>query len=253
MGTLTLISLIYDDGYMVNKAREKTPTEKLLQAGEDLRAENPVLWAIVRGRGGVGRIGILSGQPKGVVLAELERLKTTGIIYVSERFEQPVYMLNPKNDGFGYLKRIRALYHAMELRWVEHSEIDLHKEKGLVSSAVFKEWKEAHPQASSSTRGERYDDLLTMKQAGVLVAVGMGWADRSTFKPIELARAQGYTQGGYAKQSLLALESKKLVQAAGDKHFRLTQLGVEKVRELQNAGIKASRRQEAAPIDTSLL
>jgi hypothetical protein len=226
------------------KTGAKSPTQVLLDRGEDLRGENPVLWTIIRGRGTLERIGLLSGQPSSVVKAEVERLIQARIIYASERYAQPVYMLNPKSSGYAQLKKLSLLYLAMELKFVESASIDLRKEKGLVSSAAFKKWCEDHPSESSRGRTERYDDHLTMKQAGVLVAVGMGWADRSTFKPLELARLQGYTQGGYAKQSLLSLESKGFVKSAGEKHFRLTPAGVDKVRELQDAGIKAARKEQ---------
>lgn len=238
---------------MVNQASGKTPAQKLLEQGENMRIENPVLWAIVRGRGAPARIGILSGQPKRLVEEALTRLTKSGMIYASERFASPVYMLNSKSSAYPGLKRLSLLYEKIELGWAEDSGIDLGKEKGLTSSSVFKQWREKHPEMVNS-RGstERFDDTLTMKQAAVLMAVGMAWADRSTFKPLELARAQGYSQGGYAKQSLLTLEGKGYVEQIG-KVFRLTSLGVEKVSELQDAGVKPSRRDGGLEIDLNSL
>ena len=238
---------------MVDKAEGKTPTQVLYEAGEDLRVDNPVLWAIVRGRGGIARIGILSGQSRRVIEAQVDALMKNGTIYVSDRYATPVYMLNSKGSGYGRLKKIAAFYEALELSWVENTGLDLSKEKGLTSSSTFKKWREKHPEIVQSSRSERYDDTLTMKQAAVLVAVGRAWADRSTFKPLELARAQGYSQGGFAKQSLLTLEGKGFVQEAGKNLFRLTHAGVEKVEELQRAGVKPAHREPEAPLDISEL
>jgi len=230
--------IIYKNTYMALSARE------LFEGADEIRMDDPVLWAIIRGRSNIGKVVTLSGQSPRQVVERAEVLISMGVIYQNSKIETPAYYLNQRYSRYSEFKQYRALYEAIELKGLEVGDLNPTQEKGLVSSSTMNKWKEANPEkAVRRSQTERFDDTLTMKQAGVLMAIGRTWANGKTFRPLELARAQGYSQGGYAKQNIEVLVSKGFVEKVEGTSYQITEAGVEKYKAAKAAGVPVAERE----------
>lgn len=219
-----------------------TSGAQLYEQAENLRIDDPVLWAIVRGKGHIAKIGIASGQPPKVTEERLRELVKAQIITLNEKLGN-VYYLNQENDLVKKnLMRLRKFYEVIEHRWVKLTDINVSKVD--ISANVYRELKGEAPKQLRGLR-ERFDEDLTMKQAGIMVLV-LEMAGESTFRPIDVSRAQGYTQAGYTKNTLMALGNKGLMREVKmyPTTWQLTELGVEKALKAQAAGVKPPRKEE---------
>lgn len=207
-----------------------------------MRIDDPVLWAIVRGRGHRSRIGLLSGQSTKAVDAALEALVRSKRIYSTDA-SPDVFHLNPNHPETPGHRQLTKLYEAMELKWLGTGSF--RPERGVVSAGTWDRWKAENPDAAPKV--DRYDEMLTTKQAQFFVTIR---ALETTFSPMDVARAQGFTRPGYTKNSLGALEDKGLVKEVSPRPstWRLTPLGVDKLEEVWNAGIRL-RKRETVEVD----
>lgn len=221
----------------------QTTATVLMSKAEDLRVDEPVLWAIVRSRGRLDKIGILSGQGPKATREAIAKYLSQNLIH--ESTEHPnVYILSPHHHRYQDLNKLRQFYELIELKWLD--DLEVRPEKGQVSPTVEKKWRELHPEQASKI--QRFDETLTMKQAQFLVLLSnLG----PTFRPLDAAKAQGFTQAGYTKGSLESLANKGFVEETQPRPstWQLTDAGVEQAQAARDKGIKP-RMKERLPENT---
>lgn len=211
-------------------------TQDLKARLENLRETDPALWAIVRGRGSLAKIGLVAGLSPKDTKERVADLASEGIIYEGKM--PGVYYLNMNSPMFGRLRKLRRLNEIIETKWLEEGA-DVNKVD--VASSVMQAWKLAHPELASTSRVVRFDEEVTQKQAEVLVTLsGLG----PRFRPLDLARAQGYTAAGFSKNTLVSLSKKKFVEEVIERPstWMLTKAGVEKAEELKRKGVKPAQK-----------
>lgn len=198
-----------------------TDAKRLFNAGEHLRAEQPVLWAILRGRGSSYRIALLLGWPERKVLGELQDLAKRKM--VAENSKGTWYLVKG-HEEYEQHARIRKLYQAMDIRVVEDhptSQLVL-SELSTTGRLVAKE-----KAAEERTTMAKVPTEVQMK----LISVAWKTFGVDSFTALEMAKAQGYTQAGWSKKYIETLERKGFVALAPmkgrAKAWRLTELGVE--------------------------
>lgn len=217
---------------------ENNSATLLMSKAEDLRVDEPVLWAITRSRGRLDKIGILSGQGPRATRTAIAKYLSENLIH--ESTEHPnVYLLSPHHHRYQELNKLRQFYELIELKWLD--ELEVRPDKGQVSPQVERKWRELHPDIASKI--QRFDETLTVKQAQFLVLCS---ALGTTFRPLDAAKAMGFTQAGYTKGSLNSLEGKGFVEEIQPRPstWKLTDAGVEQANAARAKGIKPRMREK---------
>lgn len=223
---------------MTNTAHERV--QALVEKGETLREDNPVVWAIVRGRSHTAKIGILLGKTPSQLRTMIDREIDARLIMRNPKLPHVLHV-HPKSPMKELCAELKSFYEKIELKWLdEYPEMI---KTALVSSPAIQVWKTAHPDKVPGTRVARYNEELTEKQAAFLVSLEP-WADGKTFYPLQVARAQGYTQAGWTKRTLDTLAGKGfvLMVRASPAAYRLSPRGKEVRDEAIRKGVKAQKR-----------
>lgn len=193
----------------------KSPTNKAQQIAqrlENLRSEEPVLWAIVRGATTDLRIGLMTGLGPKTVAEDLAKLKEQGHV---KQYMGKAWLIDKRGEQYEALAEAAKLADLIEGRWIEGvSPKVLSEIKGVLSrgnQAVI----ETQVKAEKSTRSA----ILTDKQQIAWNQI-KGWLEDQgrqggPFTTREAAKAQGYNKAGFTKSQLLALATKKRVEALG--------------------------------------
>jgi hypothetical protein len=183
-----------------------------MQRLENLRADEPVLWAIVRGATTELRIGLMTGLGPKQVTEDLTKLKSEGHI---KHYMAKAWLISKQGEQYEMLAEAAKLADLIEARWIaEVSPRVLSEIKGVLSSGN-----------QTVIAGQVKDEkklqklILTDKQqqAWNLIA---GWLEDQgrrggPFTTREAAKAQGFNKAGYTKSQMLALATKGRVKALG--------------------------------------
>ena len=165
---------------------------------EQLRAEEPVLWAVVVGRSTAPKIAMVLAIPTGMVEKDLELLVKQKVL---KRMSGTVYI--PSADGsirgsqMDELKEIAGRLQAMQFEKYGDSVKELvpPNAKKLLHGVEVK--------------GPVSKDALTAKQHELLELIrGTYPSHLHVFSAIDAARLMGLSRSGYMKNSLVALEKK---------------------------------------------
>ena len=165
---------------------------------EQLRAEEPVLWAVVVGRSTAPKIAMVLAIPTGMVEKDLELLVKQKVL---KRMSGTVYI--PSADGsirgsqMDELKEIAGRLQAMQFEKYGDSVKELvpPNAKKLLQGVEVK--------------GPVSKDALTAKQHELLELIrGTYPSHLYVFSAIDAARLMGLSRSGYMKNSLVALEKK---------------------------------------------
>ena len=165
---------------------------------EQLRAEEPVLWAVVVGRSTAPKIAMVLAIPTGMVEKDLELLVKQKVL---KRMSGTVYI--PSADGsirgsqMDELKEIAGRLQAMQFEKYGDSVKELvpPNAKKLLQGVEVK--------------GPVSKDALTEKQHELLELIrGTYPSHLHVFSAIDAARLMGLSRSGYMKNSLVALEKK---------------------------------------------
>ncbi|AVR56977.1 helix-turn-helix DNA-binding domain protein [Microbacterium phage Triscuit] len=196
-----------------------TPKE-LLRRGEDIRNEDPVLWAFLRGRSGTRFIALLIGMPPARVEEAIEEMVQEGVL---RRAANNIPQLSREYEMFELYSQIKAFYEAFELQ-VHKKYADAKWEKGHFTNAVEKivaEGKKAGPSGRPTARQTELGHLILAE------------FDTNPFKSADFAKAQGYKGSTRATANYLnAMANKGLLEnlgasGRGSQTWQLTKLGVE--------------------------
>lgn len=193
----------------------KSPTNKtqqIVRRLENLRSEEPVLWAIVRGATTELRIGLMTGLGPKTVTEDLSRLREQGHI---KQYMGKAWLVSKQGAEYEALTEASKLADLIEARWIaEVSPKVLSEIKGVLSrgnQTVI----EGQVRAEKTTRSR----ALTDKQQIAWNQI-KGWLEDQgrqggPFTTREAAKAQGFNKAGYTKSQMLALVTKGKVQALG--------------------------------------
>jgi len=179
--------------------------KQLFTRGETLRSEEPVLWAVVRGRGGLSRIALLIGWPVHRVEPELRAYIADNTLKVSSG---NVYNLEQTSPRFEELSQMKVLYLAIEKKVAGNDLVNI--DPNELASATKKVIRKARADAIK----ERDKDVLTEVQWRTLLSIWDNFGE-AEFRTIELAKAQGRTSSGYTKGYLENIQRRGLLELLG--------------------------------------
>lgn len=180
-----------------------THTNRELHAiGETLRQEQPVLWAILRGRGGEARIAWLLGWSPKMVQDELADLKRRGQVTLSTQGTTwSIANGHPQADLYSDL---RNLYYKLELKVAELYPAS--KPHGAVSKRT-EDYLETASRAAKPAR----DRTLTAAQLRRLREIMQHMGDE-TFQTGDFSKAIGFRADHMIRGVLEQLAKKGYVQ-----------------------------------------
>jgi DNA-binding transcriptional ArsR family regulator len=194
--------------------------KELLQIGDRAREEEPVLWAILRSRGGTRFIALLLGMPPVRVDREIDSLVREGVLL---RAQNGTPQLNRDYKNYDMYLQVKEFYQKFELG-VHQKYSELKWDVGHFAGPVAKQI-ELGAKAKPSGRP-------TEKQTA-LVKLIRDEFETEVFKSIDFARAQGYKGSTRATANYLnALKNKGLLENVGSSThgsqlWRLMTAGVE--------------------------
>jgi hypothetical protein len=196
--------------------------KQLFDRGETLRSEEPVLWAVVRGRGGITRIALLLGWPVHRVEAELKAYVAVNTLKVSSG---KVYNLEQTSPRYALLSRMKVLYLKIEEKVAGYDLANI--DPNDIASSTHKVIRKARSEAIK----EQSKNTLTEVQWKTLLSIWDNF-EGDQFRTIELAKAQGRTSSGYTKGYLENIRRKGLLELINHDPrvgmtWRLTAHGVE--------------------------
>lgn len=184
-----------------------TTNKQLFLDGNGMRAssEDAVLWAIIRGRGSAPRIALLLGWPSGLVEKSLERLSEEGVIFKGNNGS--TWSLSKDHSEYEYYQKLKDNYAAIERKIVEdYPRASI--EPGYLSSGVYKQLKAEGALNRRVDSGLKDWWILTDRQFECLkVARGL-----EKFSTKGYLTARGQTNSQYAKNELMALLKKGLIE-----------------------------------------
>jgi hypothetical protein len=190
----------------------KSPTNQIVQRLENLRADEPVLWAITRGATTELRIGLMTGLGPKSVAEALANLQEQGHI---KHYMGKAWLISKQGKQYKALAEAAKLSDLIEARWIaEVSPKVLSEIKGVLSSGN-QTVIASQVKAEKATRQMALTDK--QQQAWNLIS---GWLEDQgrkggPFTTREAAKAQGYDKAGFTKSQLLALATKGRVKALG--------------------------------------
>lgn len=199
---------------------KQTKARELMARLENLRADEPVLWAVVRGLTTEEQIGYLLGYTYKRVQTELKILHGSKDIL---RYYGKAWVINkkgPRYDSLAQLSKLARVIEAATINQFGNSSADLQelmRDRSLISAegrALVKA-----KLGDLKTDRERGTPSLTEKQTQVWGQI-QGWLEDQgrggePFTTREAAKAQGFDKPGFTKNVLLALVKKERARDLG--------------------------------------
>ena len=225
----------------MTESKPVSRAQELFEIADELKDENPISWAIVRGRSHIGKIGVLLGKTP----SQLQKLINWELDKKRIR-RHPKYnhllLLDPSHESYKVNMEMKTLFDKVEGKWLD--EFPEMAKTLMISNSALQVWKEANPELAPKPKIHRFNSSLTNKQAETLVSLEQ-WADGSTFTPMAVARAQGYTQAGWTKRGLEILGERGYIKKIrlSPATYRLTERGIEVLKEAKTQGIQPKKRE----------
>lgn len=172
---------------------------QLQQVGDNLRADNPTLWAVLRGRGSTIRIAQLLGWTENRTIRELKDNASL------TQNSKGTWILNRSREQYDLHQAVRRLYQAIDKKFAED-----HPDRAEVSELSTK----ARGLAKKNKRAQE-STIPSEVQLKLLTVIYKAFGSTS-FTPLALSKAQGYTQAGWSKKYLETLARKGFVTQVED-------------------------------------
>ncbi|WNO27857.1 hypothetical protein SEA_HUWBERT_108 [Microbacterium phage Huwbert] len=173
---------------------------------DTLRAEQPVLWAVVCGATSMLKIGILTKMTPKQVDQELTALKEQGLV---KFYMNKAWMLDKNHSSYEANSEAAKLTALIEARWIAHSTPEAVSEIAGIMSRASRDAIKAEQKTMSAADKEAERMILTDKQQAAWNKI-KGWLedqgrDGEPFTTREAAKAQGFDKAGFTKSQLLAM------------------------------------------------
>lgn len=213
---------------MTNSSNASLSVADIIDRANDLRADRPIIWAILRGRGGDLRIAQLTGMTLKQVQTDAAVEQKQGAI---KRTQNNTWSLDPKYSAYPVYLKVRKYYQLVDMKLVEAHPFDVELSE-LCSTArqrarELRADTEARPEKSKAAQPTETQGILlrAIVKAGL---PGKGGAEH--FSAMEIAKAQGRANVGWTNKYMETLARRGFaedVRIGARRYWKLTALGLE--------------------------